>query len=173
METNTAMVANLPLPKRLLALIDSGLWPRTSKEAMRQNIRSFVSKERVQVFAPEEERIFLVSPPFSTVAARMDKGDTFWSSFGALEQISPELAVFLGDFGPGSDSPILLDYRLDVSAPVEIRLKLKSIRGETMTNGRKKVIGWANVWLRCADTFDEFADMLGLEHGASSQPLIV
>jgi hypothetical protein len=35
----------------------------------------------------------------------------FWSRFGALEQISPELSVDLGFFGLGSDSPIVLDYR--------------------------------------------------------------
>jgi hypothetical protein len=170
METNSTMVGDLPLPKRLLTLIDSGLWPRTSKEAMRQNIRSLVSKERVQVFAPEEERMYLASPPFSSVATRIDNGDKFWLRFGALEQISPELAVFIGDFGLGSDSPILLDYRRDVSAPVVIRLKQNKILGDTMANGRKKLIGWANVWLRCADTFDEFADMLALERSGSSQP---
>jgi hypothetical protein len=50
-----------------------------------------------------------------------------------------------------------------------IRLKLNPIHGETMTNDRKKLLGWANVWLRCADTFDGFADMLGLETGVPSR----
>jgi len=68
-----------------------------------------------------------------------------------------------------SDSPILLDYRHDVSTPAVIRLKLNPIHDETMTDGRKKLVGWANAWLRCADTFDAFADMLGLEQGVSSQ----
>jgi hypothetical protein len=77
MEISSTMVGNLRLPNGLLTLIECGLWPRTSKEAMRQNIRSLVSKERVQVFAPEEERMYLVSPPFSSVATLMDKGDKF------------------------------------------------------------------------------------------------
>ena len=50
-----------------------------------------------------------------------------------------------------------------------IRLKLNPIYGETMTNGRKKLLGWDNVWLRCADTFDGFGDLLGLEAGVPSQ----
>jgi hypothetical protein len=100
----------------------------------------------------------------------MAHNENFWSKFGALDQISPELSVLIGDFGLGSDSPILLDYRRDVSAPAVIRLKLNPIHGETITNGRKKLLGWANVWLRCADTFDAFADLLGLEQSVSSEP---
>jgi hypothetical protein len=169
MGTDSTMVGNLPLPKRLLTLIDSGLWPRTPDEAMHQNVRSLVYKERVQVFAPEQDRMYLLSPPFSTVARRITQGDKFWAKFGALEQISPELSVFIGDFGLGSDSPILLDYRQEVPTPAVVRLELNPILGEIMPNGRKNLLGWANVWLRCADTFDAFADMLGLEQGVSSQ----
>ena len=169
METDSAMVGTLPLPKRLLTLMDFGFWPRTPDEAKRQGLRGLVSKERIQFFAPEQDQIHLLSPPFSTVATRMADGDKFWSRFGALEQISPELCVFIADFGMGSDSPILLDYRPDVSNPAVIRLKLNPVLGQTLASGRKKVVGWANVWLRCADTFEAFADMLGLEQGVSSQ----
>ena len=122
------------------------------------------------MFAPEQDRMYLLSPPFSTVGTRMTHGDKFWVRFGALEQISPDRSALIADFDFGSDSPILLDYRHDVSAPAVIRLKLNPIHGEAMTDGRKKLVGWANVWLRCTDTFDAFADMLGLEQGVSSQP---
>lgn len=138
MESDSTMVGDLPLPKRLLTLIDSGLWPRTPDEARRQNSRSLVSKDRVQIFAPEQDRMYLLSPPFSTVASRIAKGDKFWSRFGALEQISPELSVLIGDFGLGSDSPILLDYRQDVSNPAVIRLKLNPVLGETTTTAARE-----------------------------------
>jgi hypothetical protein len=59
------------------------------------------------------------------------------------------LSVDIADFGMGSDSPILLDYRPDVSNPAVIRLKLNPVLGETLASGRKRVVGWANVWLRC------------------------
>jgi hypothetical protein len=64
-------VNNLALPKRLLSLIESGLWPSTPDEERRQNIRSLVSKERIQSFAPEEDRIYLFRPPFRTIAQLM------------------------------------------------------------------------------------------------------
>ena len=51
------------------------------------------------------------------------------------------------------DSPILLDYRQDRSNPAVIRLHWR-------------LPPEPNVWVRCADTFDGFADMLGLEQGA-------
>lgn len=163
MEPDFTMVGNLPLPKRLLQLIETGRWPKTREEELHQNIRPLVSKERIQLFAPEQDRIYFVRPPFSTVATRMGNEDGFWERFGALEQIAPELSVFIGDFGLGSDSPILLDYRHNISSPAVIRLKLNPLLGETMSNGRKKVLGWANAWLRCADNFEDFADTLGLE----------
>jgi hypothetical protein len=75
--------------------------------------------------------------------------EEFWSSHGALEGISPELSIVIADFGLGSDSPILLDYRQDRSNPTVIRLQWRKPQ--------------PNVWMRCANGFDEFADILGLD----------
>jgi hypothetical protein len=148
------MEDGLPIPKRLLTLIDSGLWPQSIDEERQQNLRSLVSKERIQLFAPQEERIYLLRPPFNTVATLMVR-NKFWSRFAALNQISPELAVDIADFGLGSDSPILLDYRPDRLNPVVIRLLWRKPE--------------PNIWIRCADNFDEFAEMLGLDR---SQPQV-
>jgi hypothetical protein len=68
MTSNSTSVDNLPLPNRLLRLLDSGRWPRSYEEALKQNLKSLVPKERNQLFAPEESTIFLYTPPFYTVA---------------------------------------------------------------------------------------------------------
>jgi hypothetical protein len=146
------LVDGLTVPKRLVALIESGLWPRTSAEELQQNIKSLVPKERIQLFAPEERKIYLVKPPFHTVARLKTRGEEkFWSTFAAPEGISSEVSVVIGDFGLGSDSPILLDYRQDLASPAVIRLQLRKAHGDS------------NVWVRCANSFDEFTDMLGLD----------
>jgi hypothetical protein len=148
-------VGSLPLPKRLLALIDSGFWPRTSGEERQQILHPLVTRESILLVAPEEERIYFVKPPFHTVARRTNvQKDEFWSKFGAPEGVSPELSIAIGDFGLASDSPILLDYRQDRSKPAVIRLKWRKPE--------------PNIWVRCANSFDEFADMLGLDR--SRQP---
>jgi hypothetical protein len=148
MNSDPSMTGELPLPKRLLNLIDSGLWPRTPDEERRQNVHLLVPKERIQSFAPEEDRIYFFRPPFRTIAQRMNGGEgAFWSKWGALGEISPDLALDIGDFGLGADSAIVLDYRY--ANPPVIRLKWRKPE--------------SNVWVRCADSFDEFADMLGLE----------
>ena len=162
MDAVLTTVSGLPLPKRLIALIDSGLWPSGYEEALRQNLRTPVSKERIQAFAPDQDRIYFYGLPFSTVAQRMAHGDKFWARFGTIDSIAPEQSVVIADFGVGSDSPILLDYRQDIAMPAVIRLKLNPILGDELTNGRRELLGWANVWLQCAATFDSFADMLGL-----------
>ena len=144
------LVDGLPVPPRLLALMDRGLWPRTSAEELKQNLKSLVPKERVQSFAPEEDRIYLIKPPFDTVAkARSARESKFWSSHGALEGIAPDLCVIIADFGLGSDSPVLLDYRQDRFNPAVIRLQWRKPQ--------------PNVWVCCANDFNEFADKLGLD----------
>jgi hypothetical protein len=143
-----SIVDGLSIPRRLLALIESGLWPRTSDEAMRQNLRSLVAKDRIQFFAPGEERMYLLNPPFHTVAKLM-KSNKFWSRFAAIEEIAPELSINIGDFGLGSDAPVLLDYRADRSTPAVIHLLWRKPD--------------PNTWVRCADNFDQFADLLGLD----------
>ena len=79
-------VGSLPIPKRLLALIDSGFWPRTSGEERQQILHPLVTRESILLVAPEEERIYFVKPPFHTVARRTNgQKDEFWSKFGAPE----------------------------------------------------------------------------------------
>ena len=140
--------SNLPLPTRLRHIIETGRWPKTHDEEIHQNIRSLVPKERIQSFAPEQDRIYLFRPPFRTIAQRMSGAEgAFWSRWGALGEIAPDLALDIADFGLGTDSAIVLDYRLQ--NPPVIRLVWRKPE--------------PNEWVRCADSFDEFADLLGLD----------
>jgi hypothetical protein len=140
--------SNLPLPTRLRQIIETGRWPKTLDEEIHQNIRSLVPKERIQSFAPEQDRIYLFRPPFRTIAQRMSGAEgAFWSRWGALGEIAPELALDIADFGLGTDSAIVLDYRQE--NPPVIRLVWRKPE--------------PNEWVRCADSFDEFADLLGLD----------
>ena len=146
-------VGDIELPQRLIALIDSGLWPHSSEEARRLVHNCNVPKERIHLFAPEEDNLYLATPPFHTIAQRVGSDKVnFWSRFGALEQISPELSIDIGFFGLGSDSAIILDYRQGGSNPPVLRLKWRKPE--------------PNAWVRCADSFDEFADMLALDRGS-------
>ena len=150
MDAELMKVGELLLPKRLVALIDAGVWPHTAEQARRLNGNCNVPKERIQLFAPQEDRLYLAVPPFHTIAQRVSNAKSnFWSRFGALEQISPDLSVDIGFFGLGSDSPIVLDYTQGGSNPPVLRLAWRKPE--------------PNVWVRCADSFDKFADMLGLE----------
>jgi hypothetical protein len=140
----------LPLPKRLRTLIDGGFWPRTAEEERQQNIRSLVAENRIHLFAPDENRLYLLRPPFRTVAERMTGAERrFWMGYGALHEISPELCLQIAAFQIGSDSAVVLDYTYHPADPAVIRLKWQKPK--------------PNTWTRCADSFDEFADMLSLE----------
>jgi len=147
------LVDGLHIPRRLVALIELGIWPRNETEERKQNIKSLVPAERIHLFAADEDRIYFLSPPLRTVRKLLSSKlhESFWRRFGALEGLTPELSVEIGSFGLGSDSPILLDYREDPSNPAVIRLKWRNNQG------------LQNIWVRCANNFEEFADMIQLE----------
>jgi hypothetical protein len=138
---------SLTIPKALTALIESGFWPRNDAEAMRQNLHCLVAKATIQLFAPEEEKIYFIQPPFCTVKQlAMTSEQRFWSDpRTAIQEINPALTLIIGDFGLGSDAPLALDYSRTPNNPRVIRLR------------------WAqegNHWVEVAATFDQFAAML-------------
>jgi len=120
-----------------------------------QQLKPIVAADRVRRFAPEESLICLQPPPFHSLADEMAAGDTrdFWEQFGALEQIVPEQALIIGDFGLGSDAPVILDFARDASNPPVLRLRWGPDR--------------RNEWVQGARDFDEFAQVLGLTEGVA------
>lgn len=117
---------SLALPPLLNELIAAGRWPRTPAEALRQNLAPLVSVARIQELAPEESDLYLKAPPFMTVRAVLADG-SFWNDRTAdLGHIDVDRTILIGDFGLGSDAPIVLDYRLDVVSPRVLRLRRPS-----------------------------------------------
>lgn len=151
-------VGALPLPVRLVALIEAGIWPQTLDETNWQNIRPLASPDLVRGLVPVESTIFFWPPPFSTIAkVAADPRETFYRKYGALEQIRPEACIGIGDFGLGSDSPILLDYSQHPTEPRVLRLQWSAYDGP-------------NEWVEMAGTFDEFADRLQLGADRPEEP---
>jgi len=138
-----------PLPDRLLYLIRSGFWPATAQAAMRQNLQCLVSVELVRKFAPPEEKIVFNAPPFHTVSHRIRSGEEFWHEPVAVpDDLSFDHAVLIGDFGIGSDAPLLLDYSLDPEDPAVLRLLWDCDKG--------------NQWILAAASFDQMCELLQL-----------
>src|SRR5260370_24350539 len=102
-----------PLSAGLTHLLATGVWPSADGPSMTaQQLNPSMSADRVRRFAAEESLICLQPPPFPTIAlerAVSGAGD-FWERFGALDQIVSEKALIIGDFGLGSDSPVILNF---------------------------------------------------------------
>lgn len=141
-----AVDVSLPLPVALARLIEDGGWP-TRSSANRQNLSPLVAAEIVDVVAPDERSIYLEPPPFATLASEIEAYPQFWYVHGALHEIDPDLALVIGDFGPGSDAAIVLDYRGSHDEP-SVRRLAWSERG--------------NHWIEVAPTFEMFARALQL-----------
>jgi hypothetical protein len=141
----------IEIPQLLSQLIAARRWPATGKEAWSQHCARElrVPEDRVKLLASDENRIDLNGPPFLTV--REDAlHNPFWCESGSDPSgIDFDLAVPIGDFGIGSDSPILLDYRHSIDNPRVIRLQWSSS-------------GDSNKWVPMAEDFRSFVDALGL-----------
>jgi hypothetical protein len=147
----------LPIPPLLSQLIAAGVWPSDGKAGWGQYERPLASRERVREFAPEESEIHLWLPPFHTIADELASASVvvvneFWKRHGALDEISADKALILGDFGLGSDAPIILNYAVDAVDPPVFRLRWLPNQPTT--------------WVQGARNFDEFASILGLTRGS-------
>ncbi len=149
---------NLRVPPLLDALVASGRWPATPQASLRQNVEPLVSPERITALAPGEEWLYLYPPPFKSVASHVAdheiNGWSFWVESGALHELDPDRALIIGDFGLGSDTPILLDYRQG-DDPGVLRLAWPpSVEGDSPPG--------SITWVVLADSFEDFATRLGL-----------
>lgn len=142
------VVDGLKIPEQLLSMLETGRWPRTEADTTQQNLRSRASADRIRALAPEESHLYLYAPPFRTVA-RIVVGNPFYAEFGGLDHIVPEAAIEIGDFGLGSDAPIILDYRTIPDNPRLLRLR--------WPGG-----GQPNEWVMMARDFRSFVEALGL-----------
>ena len=127
--------------------MDAGVWPADESAANMQNLKQFFTETAVKAFAPEEFRIFLYPPPFRTLQQERDTCCGLTDEQYALADIDPVLTVPIGDFGPGSDTAIALDFRSNHKEPSVIRL---------VWNLPEQ----PNRWKRIAPSFVEFWNIL-------------
>ena len=107
------MTRSLQIPAELKQLVDDGLWPMTNASSQLQNLHPLLPEEIVRTFAPDEQTIFLYPYPFGTVE-QARRSNKFWEDErSAIDELAPELSLIIGDFGPGSDTALILDYRTD------------------------------------------------------------
>ncbi|MEM6258790.1 MAG: hypothetical protein AAGI37_10805 [Planctomycetota bacterium] len=147
---------DLVLPDQLLALISKGIWP-TSDNSQRQNLKPIYRNKHAYKDRFEMDTLFLYPPPFVLVSEDIVDGDHFWKD-KALTQyfgqslthgIEPELAVILGDFGPGTDAIFILDYQFDLKNPQITGMDYGEVSNQ-------------KGWTQLANNIDEFCEVIGL-----------
>jgi hypothetical protein len=141
-------VHGLKIPDDIVRLIENGWWP-TKDNAMHQNLVCLVKSDKVRKISKDEKSIYFFPPPFRRLVKCIDNNPRFWlSSTAALREIDPFKAIDIADFGLGSDSPILLDYRKNQENPAVIYLKYSK---HNKTH-----------WMKCAESFSEFLKILDI-----------
>jgi hypothetical protein len=143
-------MTSLVLPPLLEQLLAGGRWPATAARALRQNLESLVPAARIREFAPDEDRIYLDPPPYTTVREQSARNPFWTDPMAAPAGIDFDRTIVIGDFGLGSDAPIVLDYRKGPTDPRVLRLRW--CPGDTLKNE----------WVEVAPDFPAFVALLGL-----------
>jgi hypothetical protein len=104
-----------------------------------------VDRATVNAFAPDEERLILHPPPLLTVAEDAAHNPEYWRDLGCLDQIHPDEAVLLGDFGSGSETVLIADFRTD---PAQVL--------------RRALAEGGDQWTHVAGTVEELLELLGV-----------
>lgn len=138
----------LRVPKMLLEFVDMDIWPSTPEKANKQHIISIISIDKLKEFAPDENNIFFYPIPFYTINDLYTKEPEFWELYGAIHKINPNLSLVIGDFGLGSETILILNFSENINNPSVYRLKWNK--------------GIDNSWIKVADNFDVFSEMIGL-----------
>lgn len=60
--------------------------------------------------------------PFKKISDTLLGEGNFWNQWGAINQITPELTLIIADFGIGSDTCLILDYRENIDTHSLCRL---------------------------------------------------
>jgi len=109
---------------------------------------------------PGESEIWLDAPPFHTV----DRDNLEWfEQFREPGQIDFATAVIIGDFGPGSDAPIVIDFS---NEPAQVKA-LQITAYPNPRAGRAPGREGANFcleghWVTLASSLEEFVETLDL-----------
>ena len=138
------MQIELKIPQQIYRLVEKGIWPKSSDEANHQHTKSLVPKDKLKEFAPDEDWIYFYPMPFKKISDTLLDEGNFWNQWGAINQINPELTFIIADFGIGSDTCLILDYRENIDTPSLYRL---------VRNNRDKD---GNYWEKVSNNFGEF-----------------
>jgi len=119
-----------------------------------------VAGKPVEAIAPGEYEIWLCPPPFHTV----DRDNLEWfEQFRKTDQIDFAKAVIIGDFGPGSDAPVVLDFSDEPAQVKALRITSYPNPLAGMAPGPENAnFCLEGHWVTLASSFEQFVELLGL-----------
>ena len=139
----------LRLPPLLKILIQKGVWPKEGDNPNTQVFHPIVESERVKKISPDDNRIILLPPPFVTITE--ERNPFYTEHINCVGQIFYDKAVCIADFGPGSDSPIILYYQ-NPEEPCVMYLQWKQCMPGVIEQN----------WVKTHNSFKEFVIDIGL-----------
>ncbi len=130
------------LPESLRGLLAAG---ERNSEGQLRDVR--IPTEVARRWDPESPWINLQAP--LKLSDEVAANRAFWDEFGALPTIDTDGYAIIGDFGPGSDSPIVVALNKQ-------RAHVMRLAWSTSDDGNRNT----NQWEVIADDFDSFLKVI-------------
>jgi hypothetical protein len=149
-------VGNLELPLLVETLLAEGRWPQEKYYGNGPVAAGGI----VEALVPGEQEIWLSPPPLHTIEADNLR---WFEQFRRAGDIDFSRAVIIGDFGPGTDAPIVLDFRQDPPSVKALRLRWfpnplsGKVAQKAVTNLRPE-----GHWVHLALSLDDFIARIGI-----------
>ena len=127
--------------------MEAGRWPGRGDGVVHQEF--LVPRLLLTPFcdsSSDYDYLHLYPPPFE-----LAHPGQFWTTVCADSDINLEALLAIGDFGWGTDAPIILDYGRSEDQP-----SVRCLRYPDAGSLRSE-------WVHMADSFDEFVDYFGLD----------
>jgi hypothetical protein len=152
------MVGEFELPAIVGEMLRLGTWPTDDSDYF---VVSPVPEHLVRAVLPDESGFCLLAPPFRTLELDERISHSRWwkkwlEGFRHTDEIDYSKAVMVADFGPGSENPIVLDYR---RTPPQVMALACVFHRDAPGSGRGE---WEGHWVVLASTLEELLDKLGL-----------
>lgn len=144
------------MPALVDDLLRQGRWP----DSQGYSGRPVVAGSPVEAIMHGENEIWLFGPPFHTVDDNLE----WFEQFREPGHIDFAKAVIIGDFGPGTESPIVLDF---TSEPAQVKaLQITGYHPNPRAGSAPwpegYSFGFEGHWVTLASSIEEFVERLGL-----------
>ncbi len=142
------------IPYQIMLMVNEGRWPVTNDDMEYQEANNIFDVNRVRNISRRENRIVFFNYPFVTMEWELKNNKAWDSGVQITNNLDCKNLLTIAYFGYGSDSLIVLDYsNSEIPKVLYLDYDLPRISQNIL----------ACKWTMISESFEQFADLIGLD----------